>query len=157
MPANFSRVPVSVRACGPASVSPCFVLHKKTKTASELPAKMLLCFKKKETDAEAAQARKEGVPPTTRAFDNPKTDADWQGVCVLITPLARTPQTALLFPCSRIYLLFAELRSRELSGGRERSLALVAKVADYDAECSANYTPDAHTLLCANHRSLRKK
>jgi hypothetical protein len=81
---------------------------------------MLLCFKKKETDAEAAQARKEGVPPTTRAFDNPKTDADWQGVCVLITPLARTPQTALLFSCSRIDLLFAERRSRELAGGRER-------------------------------------
>jgi hypothetical protein len=28
---NFSRVPVSVRACGPASVSPCFVLQKKQK------------------------------------------------------------------------------------------------------------------------------
>jgi hypothetical protein len=36
-------------------------------------------LQKKETDAEAAQARKEGVPPTTRAFDNPKTAADWQG------------------------------------------------------------------------------
>ena len=92
---------------------------------------MLLCFKKKETDTEAAQARKEGVPPTTRAFDNPKTDADWQGVCVLITPLARTPQTALLFSCSRIDLLFAELRSRSWreGGSAQRSLALVAKVA----------------------------
>ena len=28
---------------------------------------------------EAAQARKEVAPPTTRAFDNLKTDADWQG------------------------------------------------------------------------------
>ena len=78
---------------------------------------MLLCFKKKETDAEAAQARKAGVPPTTRAFDNPKTDADWQGVCVLITPLARTPQPALLFSRSRIDLLFAELRSRSWREG----------------------------------------
>ncbi len=46
---------------------------------------------------------------------------------------------------------------QELVGGRERSLTLVAKVAGYDAECSANYTTDAHTLLCANHRSLHIK
>ena len=99
-----------------------------------------------------------GGSPTTRAFDNPKTDADWQGVCVLITLLARTPQTALLFSCSRIDLLFAELRSRSWreGGSAQRSLALVAKVAGYDAECSANYTADVYTLLCATHRSLRK-
>ena len=116
-------------------------------------------LQKKETDAEAAQARKEGVPTTTRAFDKPKTDADWQGVCVLITPLARTPQTALLFSCSRIDLLFAERRSRSWREGGSAVSAVSArcKGCSYDAECSANYTADVYTLLCANHRSLRKK
>ena len=45
----------------------------------------------------------------------------WAGVCVLITLLARTPQTALLSSCSRIDLLFAELRSRSWwEGGSAR-------------------------------------
>ena len=43
----------------------------------ELPAKKLLvCLQKKTNMHEAAQARKEVAPPTTRAFDNLKTDAD---------------------------------------------------------------------------------
>ncbi len=72
MPANFSRVPGSVRACGRHLSHHCllFVLQK---NASEPPAKMLLAaFKKKgkKTDAWAAQARKEVAPPNTRAFDN---------------------------------------------------------------------------------------
>ena len=67
------------RSClRPASVAPCFVLQKNKKPL-ELPAKMLLCLQKKTNMHEAAQARKEVAPPTTRAFDNLKTDADWQG------------------------------------------------------------------------------
>ena len=48
----------------------------------------------------------------------------------------------------------------ELAGGKYRKGALVrarCKGCSYDAECSADYTADVHTLLCANHRSLRKK
>jgi hypothetical protein len=57
-----------------------FVLTK-SKTASELPAKMLLaCPKKKEKNRCMGGAGTErGGSPTTRAFDNPKTAADWQG------------------------------------------------------------------------------
>ena len=43
-------------------------------------------------------------------------------------------------------------------GGREGALVSArCKGCSYDAECSADYTADVHTLLCANHRSLRKK
>ena len=77
MPANFSRVPVSVRACGRHLSHPASSF-KKTKNRWNFPRKCSCAFKKK-TDAWAAQARKEVAPPTTRAFDNLKTDADWQG------------------------------------------------------------------------------
>ena len=44
------------------------------------------------------------------------------------------------------------------AGGREGALVRArCKGCSYDAECSADYTADVHTLLCANHRSLRKK
>ncbi len=119
------------RSClRPASVSP-LPSFCPSKTAWNFPRKSSWSASKKRTDAWAAQARKEVAPPNTRAFDNLKTDADWQGVCVLITLLARTPQTALLSSYSRIDVLFAELRSRSWreGGSAQRSLALVAKVA----------------------------
>jgi hypothetical protein len=62
--------------------------------------------------------------------------------------------------CLLAFLLaidIAQVRSWREGGSAQRSLALVAKVAGCDAECSATYTADAHTLLCATHRSLRKK
>jgi hypothetical protein len=47
---------------------------------------------------------------------------------------------------------------RSGAGGREGALVSArCKGCSYDAECSANYTADVYTLLCANHRSLRKK
>jgi hypothetical protein len=123
------------RACKRSCLRPgiCLTLlrpSKKQKNAWNSRENALVAEKKNQMHE--AQARKEVAPPNTRAFDNPKTDADWQGVCVLITLLARTPQTALLFSCSRIDLLYAELRSRiwrEGGSARQRSLALVAKVA----------------------------
>ena len=52
-------------------------VFKKSKTAAEIPAKMLwACIEEKTNMHEAAQARKEVAPPNTRAFDNLKTDAD---------------------------------------------------------------------------------
>ena len=82
VPANFCRVPVSVRACGRHLSHRCLRPSKnqkikKSKTAAELPAKMLwACIEEKTNMHEAAQARKEVAPPNTRAFDNLKTDAD---------------------------------------------------------------------------------
>ena len=61
MPANFSRVPESVRAGGPASVSPLPSSFKKQKTAWNFPRKCS-SKKRKKTDAWAAQARKEVAP-----------------------------------------------------------------------------------------------
>ena len=58
MPANFSRVPASVRAGGPASVS-LIVLQK---TAWNIPRNCSSKKKKNKTDAWAAQARKEVAP-----------------------------------------------------------------------------------------------
>jgi len=78
MPANFSRVPESVRAGGPASVSPLPSSFKKQKTAWNFPRKCS-SKKRKKTDAWAAQARKEVAQTTKRGFDNPKADADGQG------------------------------------------------------------------------------
>jgi hypothetical protein len=47
---------------------------------------------------------------------------------------------------------------RSGAGGREGALVSArCKGCIYDAECSANYTADVYTLLCATHRSLRKK
>jgi hypothetical protein len=62
MPANLSRVPGSVRAFAPASVSPLPSLSFKNRL--ELPAKKLLeCLQKqKQMHEEAAQARKEVAP-----------------------------------------------------------------------------------------------
>ena len=52
-------------------------VFKKSKTAAEIPAKMLwACIEEKTNMHEAAQTRKEVAPPNTRAFDNLKTDAD---------------------------------------------------------------------------------
>ena len=59
------------------------VMPSSFKKRLEPPAKMLLaCLERKKTDAWAAQARKEAAPPTTRAFDNPKTDADRKHECL---------------------------------------------------------------------------
>jgi hypothetical protein len=75
MPANFSRVPASVRAGGPASVSP----YCPSKNSLELPAKMLFKKKEKQNRCMGGAGTERGGSPTTRAFDNLKTDADWQG------------------------------------------------------------------------------
>ena len=78
---------------------------------------------------EAAQARKEVAPPNTRAFDNLKTDADRKHER-LQACRRHLHGGALVFRGRLHRVLVIELhRSQELAGGRERSLALVAKVA----------------------------
>jgi hypothetical protein len=78
---------------------------------------------------EAAQARKEVSPPTTRAFDNLKTDADHKHERLqacrrhLHGGDIGIPRTSSSSSRHRI------AQVPELAGGRERSLALVAKVA----------------------------
>ena len=76
MPANLSRVPGSVRACGRRLSHRCllFVLQK---NASQLPAKMLLAaFKKRKKQMHGRAGTERGAPANTRALDNPKTAAD---------------------------------------------------------------------------------
>ena len=157
MPANFSRVPVSVRAGGPASVSHCFVLQKNKKMLGT-PAKMLLAYLENKY-AWAAQARKEVAPQprghltTRRQLPTASTNAYRLAgdICMAGTLVFR----------GRLHriLVIDIAQVQELAGGRERSALVSArrKGCSYDAECSANYTADVYTLLCANHRSLRKK
>ena len=68
------------RSClRPASVSPLpsFVLKKKI---LNLPRKCSwLARKKRKNRCMGGAGTERGGSPTTRAFDNPKTDADWQG------------------------------------------------------------------------------
>ena len=75
VPANFCRVPVSVRSCGRHLSHRCLRLQK-SKTATELPAKMLLPCLQKKNRCMGRRRHKEVAPPNTRAFDNLKTDAD---------------------------------------------------------------------------------
>ena len=109
---------------------------------------------KKRTDAWAAQARKEVAQPTTRAFDNLKTDADRKHE--RLQACRRHLHGGTLVFRGRLHRVLVIGIAHVKPGGR----ALVGarcKGGSYDAECSANYTADVYTLLCANHRSLRKK
>ena len=129
MPANLFRVPGSVRACGRRLSHRCllFVLQK---NASQLPAKMLLAaFKKrKQNRCMGAQARKEGLQQTRghwttrRQMPTASTNAHRRagGSC-----MAGHWFSADVCSSSR----HRHCAGPELAGGRERSLALVAKVA----------------------------
>ena len=103
------------------------VLQKNKKTAWNFPRK---CSSKKQNRCIGGAGTKRWLP-NHAGIRQREGRSRWAGVCVLITPLARTPQTALLSSCSRIDLLFAELRSRSWreGGSAQRSLALIAKVA----------------------------
>ena len=127
MPANFSRVPVSVRACGPASVSPLpsFCPSKRLGTSREnaigLPEK-----KGKKTDAWAAQARKEVAPQPRGHLTTRRQMPIGRGMCPHHTSCSNSSA------CTPFLLLtyrstIAELRSRKLSGGRERSALVSAR------------------------------
>ena len=159
--------PFLPRACKrsclrPASVSPLpsFVQKKKIlnvpRKCSWRPSK-----KREKTDAWAAQARKEVAPQPRGHLTTRRQMPIGRGMCPhqisCSNSSACTPFLLLTYRST-----IAELRSRSWreGGSAQRSLALlalVAKVAGCDAECSATYTADAHTLLCATHRSLRKK
>ena len=111
MPAHFSRVPASVRACGRHLSHRCLLLS--FKAASERPAKMLLAaFKKKEkTDAWAAQARKEVAPQPRGHLTTQRQMPIGRGMCPHQISCSNS-SACTPFSCSRIDLLFAELRSR---------------------------------------------
>jgi hypothetical protein len=130
-------------------------VFKKSKNAAEIPAKMLwACIEEKTNMHEAAQARKEVAPPNTRAFDNLKTDADRKHD--RLQACRRHLHGGTLVFRGRLHRVLVIGIAHVKPGGR----ALVSarcKGGSYDAECSANYTADVYTLLCANHRSLRKK
>ena len=159
-------MPGSVRACGRHLSHRCLRPHEIKNRFSERPAKMLLaCQKKrkkrKKTDAWAAQARKEVAPQPRGHLTTRRQMPIGRGMCPhqisCSNSSACTPFLLLTYRST-----IAELRSRSWreGGSAQRSLALVSarcKGCFYDAECSATYTADAHTLLCANHRSLRKK
>ena len=132
-------------------------VFKKSKTAAEIPAKMLwACIEEKTNMHEAAQARKEVAPPNTRAFDNLKTDADRKHE--RLQACRRHLHGGALVFRGRLHRVLVIGIAQVKPGGREGALVSArCKGCSYDAECSANYTADVYTLLCANHRSLRKK
>ena len=103
------------------------VLQKNKKTAWNFPRK---CSSKKQNRCIGGAGTKRWLP-NHAGIRQREGRSRWAGVCVLITPLARTPQTALLSSCSRIDLLFAELRSRSWreGGSAQRSLALRGNAA----------------------------
>ncbi len=133
-----------------------FVLQK---NASEPPAKMLLAaFKKKGKKQMHGRRRHRkrrlhqprGHLTTRRQMPTASTNAYRRAgdSCMAGT---------LVFRGSLLEFSPTTLR-RSGAGGREGALVSArCKGCSYDAECSANYTADAHTRLCANHRSLRKK
>jgi hypothetical protein len=105
---------------------------------------------------EAAQARKEAAPPTTRAVDNPKTAADRKHE--RLQACRRQLHGGDIVFRGRLLEFSPSTLRRSGAGGREGALVGArCKGCSYDAECPANYTADVYTLLCANHRSLRKK
>ncbi len=152
------------RSClRPASVSPLPSSSRNQKPLLNVPRKCswLARKKRKKTDAWAAQARKEVAPQPRGHLTTRRQLPIGRGMCPHHTSCSNSSA------CTPFLLLtyrstIAELRSRSWreGGSAQRSLALVSarcKGCFYDAECSATYTADAHTLLCATHRSLRKK
>jgi len=110
----------------------------------------------KKTDAWAAQARKEVAPQprghltTRRQLPTASTNAYRHAgdSCIAGTLVFR----------GRLLEFSPSTLRRSGAGGREGALVSArCKGCSYDAECSANYTADVYTLLCATHRSLRKK
>ena len=150
-------MPGSVRACGRRLSHPASSF-KKTKISLELPAKMLLAaFKKrKQNRYTRAQARKEGLQQTRghwttrRQLPTASTNAHRRAgdSCMAGTLVFR----------GRLLEFSPSTLRRSGAGGREGALVSArCKGCSYDAECSANHTADVYTLLCATHRSLRKK
>ena len=156
MSANFSRVPGSVRACGRHLSHP-DCPSKKRKTAWNFPRKCSPGEKKKQMHGRAGTER--GAPANTRALDDPKTAADRKHErSQACRQQLHGGHGGTLVSRGRLLEFSPSTLRRSGAGGREGALVSArCKGCSYDAECSANYTADVHTLLCANHRSLRKK